>query len=268
MKRVSNPGNSIERLCNMQNRKSRSTALINQPSVNKRDPLHSSSLHTIKDYAKLDMSRRDRTSIPEVIYCENKSIERIIAIAKAIYAQHKLVLGTRCPREFFPRLQRAFPQGLFLKEVRAFRIGKPLPGKKGCRVGIVSAGTTDISACEEAALILESLGVEVQRVFDVGVAGIHRLFTNDEKLRHCDVLIVAAGMEGALPSVVAGLYPQPMIALPTSIGYGTALSGFTALFAMLTSCAPGVSVVNIDNGVGAAAAAYKILSLKLPPHSL
>jgi len=99
--------------------------------------------------------------------------------------------------------------------------------------------------------------------FDVGVAGIHRLFANDTKLRDCDVLIVAAGMEGALPSVIAGLYPQPIIALPTSVGYGTALSGFTALFAMLTSCAPGVSVVNIDNGVGAAAAAFKIISIKV-----
>ena len=102
----------------------------------------------------------------------------------------------------------------------------------------------------------------MQRVFDVGVAGIHRLFANDTNLRDCDILIVAAGMEGALPSVIAGLYPQPIIALPTSVGYGTALSGFTALFAMLTSCAPGVTVVNIDNGVGAAAAAVKILSLK------
>ena len=239
----------------MQNRKSR--------PAGKNHPLPSSSLHTIKEFAKIDMSRRDRTSIPEVIYCENKSVERIVAIAKAIYAKHKLVLGSRCPKEFFPRLKKAFPQGLFLKDAGAFRIGKPLPARRGGRVGIVSAGTTDISACEEAALILESLGVEVRRVFDVGVAGIHRLFTNDATLRDCDVLIVAAGMEGALPSVVAGLYPQPMIALPTSIGYGTALSGFTALFAMLTSCAPGVSVVNIDNGVGAAAAAFKILSLKL-----
>ena len=247
----------------MQNRKSRSLTHKDQPSAGKENPHHSSSLHTIKEYAKLDMSRRDRTSIPEVIYCENKPVERIVAIAKALYAKQKLVLGTRCPKEFFPRLKKVFPQGLFLKDAHSFRIGKPLPSMSGCRVGIVSAGTTDIMACEEAALILESLGVDVQRVFDVGVAGIHRLFANDTKLRDCDVLIVAAGMEGALPSVIAGLYPQPIVALPTSVGYGTALSGFTALFAMLTSCAPGISVVNIDNGVGAAAAAYKIISLKM-----
>jgi hypothetical protein len=246
----------------MQSRKSRSAIHKSHESILKKKQLHSSSLHTIKEYAKLDISRRDRTSIPEVIYCENKSVERILAIAKALYAKQKLVLGTRCPKDFFPKLKKAFPQGLFLTDARSFRIGNPLPRISGIRVGIVSAGTTDITACEEAALVLESLGVEVQRVFDVGVAGIHRLFANDTKLRDCDVLIVAAGMEGALPSVIAGLYPQPIIALPTSVGYGTALSGFTALFAMLTSCAPGVAVVNIDNGVGAAAAAFKIISLK------
>ena len=246
----------------MQNKKSRSTPRTRFTSAAQNNRLHASSVHTIEEYAKLDMSRRDRTSIPEVIYCENKPVERIIAISKAIYAKQKLVLGTRCQLEFFPKLKKAFPQGLFLNHARSFRIGKPLPQVSGCRIGIVSAGTTDITACEEAALVLESLGVPVQRVFDVGVAGIHRLFASDTKLRDCDVLIVAAGMEGALPSVVAGLYPQPIIALPTSVGYGTALSGFTALFAMLTSCAPGVTVVNIDNGVGAAAAAYKILSLK------
>ena len=245
----------------MQKSKSGSAIHTKHQSVLKEKHLHSSSLHTIEEYAKLDMSRRERTSIPEVIYCENKSVERIIAIAKVLYGKQKLVLGTRCPNEFFPKLKKAFPQGLFLDDAHSFRIGKPLPHVSGGRVGIVSAGTTDITACEEAALILESLGIEVQRVFDVGVAGIHRLFASDTKLRDCDVLIVAAGMEGALPSVIAGLYPQPIIALPTSVGYGTALSGFTALFAMLTSCAPGVTVVNIDNGVGAAAAAFKIISL-------
>jgi len=218
--------------------------------------------HNIEEYAKLDLSRQERTSIPEVIYCENKSAEHIIAIAKALYAKRRLVLGTRCPIELLPQLQKAFPKGLFIPDAQSFRIGDPLPPIGNRCVGIASAGTTDIRPCEEAALVLESLGVEVERVYDIGVAGIHRALANGQKLSRCDVLIVAAGMEGALPSVIAGLYPQPVIALPTSIGYGTALSGFTALFAMLTSCAPGVTVVNIDNGVGAAAAAFKILSLK------
>jgi NCAIR mutase (PurE)-related protein len=243
----------------MKSKTVRSSASVNE--LKKEQEIHGSSLHTMKEYANIDFARRERTSIPEIIYCENKSLECIISIAKTVYAKHKLVLGTRCPIEIFPRLRKTFPKGFFLKEARSFRIGKPLSNNYKGRVGIVSAGTTDIGACEESALVLESLGVEVRRIYDVGVAGIHRLFASDSTVRECNVLIVAAGMEGALPSVIAGLYPQPVIALPTSIGYGTALSGFTALFAMLTSCAPGVTVVNIDNGVGAAAAAFKILSM-------
>lgn len=220
-----------------------------------------SKLHGEHDYFNEDHTRKQRTLIPELIYCENKSIQQIIVIAKRLYAKQKLVLGTRCPTEFFPKLKKAFPGIHIVKESHCFRIGKQLKTINTGKVGIVSAGTTDIAVCEEAALMLESLGVSVERVYDVGVAGIHRLFAKDDRLKSCSVLIVAAGMEGALPSVVAGLYPQPLIAIPTSIGYGTALSGFTALFAMLTSCAPGVTVVNIDNGVGAAAAAFKIISL-------
>jgi len=177
----------------------------------------------VSDFAKLDTSRQERTSIPEVIYCENKSFEQIVTIARTILSQKEYVLGTRCPHNYFPKLEKTFPNGKFLKEARAFRIGKSAPKIQGCSVGIISAGTTDLIACEEAALVLESLGIHVQRIYDVGVAGIHRLLANDSKIKDIDVLIVAAGMEGALPSVVAGLYPQPIIALPTSIGYGTAL---------------------------------------------
>jgi pyridinium-3,5-biscarboxylic acid mononucleotide synthase len=219
-----------------------------------------SKLHNNHDGFNEDHARRQRTLIPELIYCENKSIEQIILIAKELYAQQKFVLGTRCPANYFSKLKKAFPGINIAQKSRCFRIGKPLKTVSVAKVGIVSAGTTDIAVCEEAAMVLESLGVSVERVYDVGVAGIHRLFAKDDRLKSCGVLIIAAGMEGALPSVVAGLYPQPLIAVPTSIGYGTALSGFTALFAMLTSCAPGVTVVNIDNGVGAAAAAYKIIS--------
>jgi pyridinium-3,5-biscarboxylic acid mononucleotide synthase len=216
--------------------------------------------HNVHDYFIEDHTRQQRTLIPELIYCENKSVEQIILIAKKLYAKQKLVLGTRCPMEFYPKLKKAFPSVHIVQESHCFRIGKSLNAGTTATVGLVSAGTTDIAVCEEAALVLESLGVSVERVYDVGVAGIHRLFAKDDRLKRCSVLIVAAGMEGALPSVVAGLYPQPLIAIPTSIGYGTALSGFTALFAMLTSCAPGITVVNIDNGVGAAAAAFKIIS--------
>lgn len=223
--------------------------------------LSTSTSVAVQDFAELDISRFERTSFPEIIYCENKRADQIIAIAKRLYAHKKLVLGTRCPPEYFPRLKRTFRTGRFIQDAQCFRIGNPLPSLGGESVGIISAGTTDIIACEEAALVLESLGVEVHRIYDVGVAGIHRLFANDARIKQSDVLIVAAGMEGALPSVVGGMYYQPIIAIPTSVGYGTSLSGFTALFAMLTSCSPGITVVNINNGVGAAAAAFKILKL-------
>ncbi len=223
--------------------------------------LSSSSSVAVHNFAEVDISRFDRTSFPEIIYCENKRVDQIIAIARRLHSHGTVVLGTRCPPEFFPRLKKNLRGGFFVKEARSFRIGKPLATIPDVRVGIVSAGTTDITACEEAALILETLGVETERVYDVGVAGIHRLFASHGRIHKSDVLIVAAGMEGALPSVIAGMYHQPIIAIPTSVGYGTALGGFMALFAMLTSCAPGVTVVNINNGVGAAAAAYKIVRL-------
>ena len=215
----------------------------------------------VKDFAEIDVSRFERTAFPEIIYCENKRSDQIISIARRLFAHKKLVLGTRCPPEFFPKLRKTFRSGHFMQDAQCFRIGKPMVKMGDSSVGIISAGTTDIVACEEAALILEALGVSVQRIYDVGVAGIHRLFANDSRIKQSDVLIVAAGMEGALPSVVGGMYHQPIIAIPTSVGYGTSLAGFTALFAMLTSCSPGITVVNINNGVGAAAAAYKILKL-------
>jgi NCAIR mutase (PurE)-related protein len=211
--------------------------------------------------AQVDVSRSERTAFPEVIFCENKRLQQIVAIAKRLYTHTELALGTRCPTEFFPALKKTFPRGHFVPEARSFRIGRP-PGKTtGASAAIISAGTTDIPVCEEAALVLESLGVETHRIYDVGVAGIHRLFAQDALIRRSDVLIAVAGMEGALPSVLGGLYPQPIIAVPTSNGYGAALGGFTPLLGMLTGCAPGVTVVNIDNGVGAAAAAFKILNL-------
>jgi pyridinium-3,5-biscarboxylic acid mononucleotide synthase len=209
----------------------------------------------------VDVSRSERTAFPEVIFCQNKRVDQIISIAERLHAHTKLALGTRCPPEFFPALKKAFPRGHFVPEAMSFRIGRPRATMAAVSAGIVSAGTTDIPVCEEAALILESLGIETHRIYDVGVAGIHRLFAKDALIRESDVLIVVAGMEGALPSVLGGLYPQPIVAVPTSNGYGTALAGFTPLLAMLTGCAPGVTVVNIDNGVGAAAAAFKILNL-------
>ena len=149
-----------------------------------------------------------RTAFPEVIFCENKRLDQIVAITKRLHAHTALALGTRCPAEFFPALKKTFPRGHFVPEARSFRIGRPLAKIRGASAGIISAGTTDIPVCEEAALVLESLGVATHRIYDVGVAGIHRLFAKDALIRRCDVLIAVAGMEGALPSVLAGLYPS------------------------------------------------------------
>jgi pyridinium-3,5-biscarboxylic acid mononucleotide synthase len=215
----------------------------------------------VGDMANVDVSRAARTAFPEVIFCQNKRAEQIVEIAEHLYEHTGLAIGTRCPQALFPAMKKNFPEGHFVTESGSFRIGAAAPRVAGVCAGIVAAGTTDIPVCEEAALILESLGIETHRVYDVGVAGIHRLFAKDDVIHRADVLIVVAGMEGALPSVLGGLYAQPIVAVPTSNGYGTALGGFTALFAMLTGCAPGVTVVNIDNGVGAAAAAFKILNL-------
>lgn len=220
-----------------------------------------SSSVSVEGIAQVDVSRAERTCFPEIIFCENKRLDQIVAIAQRLHDHTRLALGTRCSPAFFPALKKAFPRGHFVPDAKSFRVGRPLPRLARGSVGIISAGTTDIPVCEEAALVLESLGVETHRIYDVGVAGIHRLFAQDAVIRQADVLIAVAGMEGALPSVLGGLYPQPIVAVPTSNGYGAALAGFTPLLGMLTGCAPGVTVVNIDNGVGAAAAAFKILNL-------
>lgn len=211
-------------------------------------------------FASLDVHRENRTNIPEIIFCENKTIDKILKIIKTILKEKDLVIGSRCSEEKLKLIKKKYPKGIYSFEGQAFFIGKvkeKIPGK----VALISAGTTDVPVCEEASIVLQALGIEHEKFYDIGVAGIHRLLSKAEKINKCDVLIVAAGMEGALPSVIGGMFSQPIIAIPTSIGYGTSLSGFTALFAMLTSCSPGITVVNINNGVGAASAAVKILKL-------
>lgn len=211
------------------------------------------------EFAEIDLHREKRTLIPEIIYCENKSIDKILKIIAELYKVKKLVIGTRCSEDKLKVIKKKFKNGFFSFEGRAFFIGKSKSKING-KVALISAGTTDIPVCEEASIIFQALNIDHEKFYDIGVAGIHRLFSKHEKIKTCDVLIVAAGMEGALPSVIGGLFHQPIIAIPTSIGYGTSLQGFTALFAMLTSCSPGITVVNINNGVGAAAAAIKILN--------
>lgn len=212
------------------------------------------------EFASLDGNREKRTAIPEIIFCENKSTDKILEIIKKLYSENKLVIGTRCSDDKLKVIKKKYPAGKYSFESNSFYIGKPKKKISG-KVALITAGTTDVPVLEEASIVLEALGINHEKFYDIGVAGIHRLFSKYEQINSCDVLIVAAGMEGALPSVIGGIFSQPIIAIPVSVGYGTALNGFTALFAMLTSCSPGITVVNINNGVGAASAAVKILRL-------
>jgi pyridinium-3,5-biscarboxylic acid mononucleotide synthase len=208
--------------------------------------------------ARLDHERRERTGVPEAIFAEGKTLEQNIALVGALYARTGFALATRIPPEQRAPIAAAYPDAVLEPLSGALRRGT-LP-RTGRRVAVVCAGTSDLPVAEEAAFVLNALGHDAVRATDVGVAGIHRLFDALGDVASCGAVIVVAGMEGALPSVVAGLVRAPVIAVPTSVGYGAAFEGIAALLGMLTSCAPGIGVVNIDNGFGAAALAHKIVS--------
>jgi len=209
-------------------------------------------------FARIDTDRLRRRGFPEVIFCQGKTSSQVTSIVGALHEAGQNVLATRASREQADAVKKAFPESRYHEAARVItleigRRARPV----GC-VAVLSAGTTDIPVAEEAALVAEAMGARVERVYDVGVAGLHRLLHHLPTLKKARVLIVAAGMEGALPSVVGGLTDCPIIAVPTSIGYGTSLGGITALLAMLNSCVPGITVVNIDNGFGAGVAAAMI----------
>lgn len=210
-------------------------------------------------FAKVDHHRALRTGFPEVIFGPGKSAEQIVAIARRLHREGHNVLVTRVDAAKARRIRRTlrgaryFATGRVLSFVRA---APEIVGKG--TILVVAAGTSDLSVAEESALTAEMLGNRVERLYDVGVAGLHRLVAHSQVLRRANVLIVVAGMEGALPSVVAGLVDRPVIAVPTSVGYGASFGGMAALLGMLNSCAAGVTVVNIDNGFGAAVAASLI----------
>lgn len=211
-------------------------------------------------FAAVDHHRALRQGVPEVIFGEGKTAEQISGIAREIAAVGQNVLVTRIDPAKADAVAAAVPGFRYSPIARtASLVQSPPPARKGT-VAVVTAGTSDLPVSEEAAETLTAVGLTPLRMYDVGVAGLHRLLHRVEALRTADVVIVVAGMEGALPSVVGGVVSAPLIAVPTSIGYGSALSGFTALFAMLTSCASGVVVVNIDSGFGAAMAAHRILT--------
>jgi NCAIR mutase (PurE)-related protein len=212
-------------------------------------------------FARVDHHRSLVQGLPEVVFCEGKTPEQVVAICERLEAVGGGFLGTRASEVVAARLRERFPKTVWNPLARTVHLLDPKPTASAVDTGtilVVSAGTSDLPVAEEAAVVAEFLGHSVQRLVDVGVAGLHRLLAAGEQLREARVVIVVAGMEGALPSVVGGMVAAPVIAVPTSVGYGASFGGLAALLAMLNSCASGVTVVNIDNGFGAAAAASRI----------
>ncbi|MCT4507462.1 MAG: nickel pincer cofactor biosynthesis protein LarB [Tepidibacter sp.] len=203
-------------------------------------------------YAKVDHHRSIRNGYPEVIYCEGKTDEHIIGIVEKMYEKKSNILGTRAKKETYEKLKKIYPNCEYEELGRIIKIqNKPIENIGKGSIVVVTGGTSDIPVADEAYHTAKFLGNDVKRLYDVGVAGIHRLLNNKDVLMDARVIIAVAGMEGALPSVVGGLVDVPVIAVPTSVGYGANFNGLSALLTMLNSCASGISVVNIDNGFGA-----------------
>jgi NCAIR mutase (PurE)-related protein len=198
-------------------------------------------------FARIDHQREIRTGYPEIVYCAGKTIEQVKEIFSSMVKRENNIFGTRADNEMFEAVKRVIPEAVYYPEAK---------------IAVITAGTSDIPVAEEAAVTAELLGNKVIRIYDAGVAGIHRLVDKLPEIKNCRVIIVIAGMEGALASVVGGLVDKPVIAVPTSVGYGANFGGISALLAMLTSCAAGVSVVNIDNGFGAGFSASMINRMK------
>jgi len=208
-------------------------------------------------FANIDNHRQLRRGAPEVIFCQGKTPLQTAKIFKAM-AGAGLVMATRASLEHYRAVKKCNPKAVHFPIARIISNRKPVSSNAKNYIAVVTAGTSDIPVAEEAAVTAELLGASVVRLWDVGVAGIHRLLDKRETLQKARTVIAVAGMEGALPSVVSGLVPCPVIAVPTSVGYGASFGGVTALLAMLNSCSPGVSVVNIDNGFGAGYLAWMI----------
>ncbi len=225
------------------------------------ETLRSLPYDSVGGFAELDTHRAVRTGMPEVVYCPGKSEIQVAEIMARLSVHSDRVLATRATPEQFAAVQTLLPQAVFHPLPRLITVGTPpAPIHPERYVAVLTAGTADTPVGEEAALTLEWQGSRVERIYDVGVAGLHRLLGHLDTVQHANALVVCAGMEGALTSVVAGLVSRPVVAVPTSIGYGTAFGGVAALLTMLNSCAGGVAVVNIDNGFGAACYAHRINS--------
>lgn len=203
-------------------------------------------------FAKLDLARKERQGFAEVVYCEGKSIEQVVGILQKLDQTGNNILASRASVQMFDAVRKVLPAAVYHEAARMIVLEKEAQKKDTDRyIAVITAGTSDIPVADEAAVTAEIMGNNVKRIFDVGVAGIHRLFVHIDEIRSANVCIVVAGMEGALASVVGGLVDKPVIAVPTSIGYGANFGGLSALLSMLNSCAAGVGVVNIDNGFGA-----------------
>lgn len=202
-------------------------------------------------FAKVDHHRNIRNGYPEVIYCQGKTVEHIKAIVLKLMERGSNIMATRAGREVYEGIREITEDAVYYEAARIVVVKKREAAVGDKVIAVVTAGTSDIPVAEEAAVTAETMGNRVERIYDVGVAGIHRLLANTDALMRANVLIVVAGMEGALASVVGGLVDKPVIAVPTSVGYGANFGGLSALLTMLNSCASGIGVVNIDNGFGA-----------------
>jgi len=214
--------------------------------------------YTDLGFARIDHHREMRTGYPEIIYCAGKSVDQVREIVKVMSEKENNVIGTRANQEMFDAVKSILPEAVYYPLAKIISVQKKKPAIPETRIAVITAGTSDMPVAEEAAITAELLGNNVLRIYDAGVAGIHRLVDKLPEIRNCRVIIVIAGMEGALASVVGGLVDKPVIAVPTSVGYGANFGGISALLAMLTSCSTGVTVVNIDNGFGAGFSASMI----------
>jgi NCAIR mutase (PurE)-related protein len=212
-------------------------------------------------FAQVDLHRALRKNFPEVIFGAGKTPAQVLAIASKLVEREQHVLVTRVGAEHARALKKKFRRAVFHEAARCMTIEGASRQKRPGMIAVLAAGTSDLPVAEEAAVTAEIMGNNVDRIYDVGVAGLHRLLRRLEEIQRANVVIAVAGMEGALPSVVAGLVARPVIAVPTSVGYGASFNGLTALLAMLNSCASGLTVVNIDNGFGAGYAASQINAL-------
>jgi NCAIR mutase (PurE)-related protein len=218
--------------------------------------------YTDLGFARIDHHREVRTGYPEIVYCAGKSVDQVREIFRVMARRENNVFGTRADNTMYEAVKSILGEAVYYPEARIISLRRKETPAPETRIAVVTAGTSDIPVAEEAAVTAELLGNNVVRIYDAGVAGIHRLVDKLPEIKSCRVVIVIAGMEGALASVVGGLVDMPVIAVPTSVGYGANFGGVSALLAMLTSCAAGVTVVNIDNGFGAGFSASMINRMK------